>query len=56
MMLYPEAQRAAQEELDCIVGIDRLPEMEDEQSLPFVTALVKETMRYARLLRDGHAY
>lgn len=46
MLLYPEAQRAAQEELDRVVGKSRLPEIEDRESLPYITALVKEGLRW----------
>ena len=45
MMLFPEAQRAAKEELDRVVGRNRLPEMNDEDQLPYVVALKKEVLR-----------
>lgn len=45
MLLYPDAQKAAQQELDRVCG-DRLPTTEDEFSLPFVRACVKETFRW----------
>lgn len=45
MILYPEAQRKAQEELDRVVGRDRLPEFSDEESLPYITAMMKEVLR-----------
>lgn len=46
MMLFPEVQRRAQEELDEVIGQDRLPEFEDRDSLPFITAVVYETLRF----------
>ena len=46
MVLYPEAMRKAQEELDRVVGKERLPSIEDKDSLPYVSAMVKEAMRY----------
>ncbi|KAH9483711.1 Cytochrome P450 monooxygenase COX2 [Psilocybe cubensis] len=46
MALYPEVQRKAQEELDRVIGRDRLPEFSDQLSLPYVMAVVKETMRW----------
>jgi len=46
MLMYPEVQKMAQKELDGIVGRDRLPEMEDRDALPFITALVKECLRW----------
>ena len=45
MLLFPEAQRSAQEELDLTVGRDRLPEMADKSSLPYMSALIKEVLR-----------
>lgn len=53
MLLFPDAQRTAQEELDRVVGRSRLPSMEDKESLPYVTALKNEVLRYvANLLRN----
>ena len=46
MILFPDVQRKAQEELDRVVGRDRLPEYEDQSSLPYVKALHREVMRY----------
>lgn len=46
MLLYPEAQAAARAEIDRVVGHDRLPQLGDQESLPYVTALVKEVLRY----------
>ncbi|KAI1839626.1 hypothetical protein JX266_014164 [Neoarthrinium moseri] len=42
---YPEIQRRAQYELDSVVGRSRLPGMEDEKSLPFCRAIIKEVQR-----------
>lgn len=42
---YPEIQRRAKEELDRVVGRDRLPGIEDEQNLPFCRAIIKEVER-----------
>lgn len=44
MVVYPEAQRIAQAELDRISG-ERMPEMKDEPQLPYIRACVKETLR-----------
>ncbi|GBE86826.1 cytochrome P450 [Sparassis crispa] len=49
MVLYPAVQRKAQEELDRIVGRDRLPEFSDEPSLPYVTAVIRELLRWRPL-------
>ena len=46
MALYPEAQKKAQAEIDAVVGPDRLPNFEDRPSLPYINAVVKESMRW----------
>lgn len=45
MLQHPEIQKAGQEELDRVVGPDRLPEFGDQDALPLVTAIVWEVMR-----------
>ncbi|KAJ7648055.1 cytochrome P450 [Roridomyces roridus] len=42
---YPEIQKRAQEELDRVVGRDRMPTVDDEKNLPFCHAIVKEVER-----------
>lgn len=39
-------QRKAQEEIDRVVGTDRLPSYDDRVNLPYVDALVKEVLRW----------
>lgn len=46
MLLYPEAQRRAQAELDSVVGPDRLPSIDDWDRLPLVRACIKESLRW----------
>jgi cytochrome P450 len=46
MVLHPEAQKRAQTEIDSVVGTGRLPDFDDESSLPFVSALVSEVLRW----------
>ncbi|PIL34529.1 cytochrome P450 [Ganoderma sinense ZZ0214-1] len=46
MCLHPEAQKRAQEEIDKVVGSDRLPSFVEMPNLPYVSACVKETLRY----------
>lgn len=46
MALYPEVQRKAQEELDRVVGHATLPGFEHRASLPYINAIVKETLRW----------
>lgn len=46
MVLFPEVQKKAQEELDRVVGPDRLPAFADRPSLPYIDAIVKESNRW----------
>ncbi|KAJ7146871.1 cytochrome P450 [Mycena epipterygia] len=46
MLANPEAQKKAQIEIDAVVGQGQLPNFNDEQSLPYVSALVKEVFRW----------
>jgi cytochrome P450 len=39
---HPEVQKKAQEELDRVVGHDRLPTFEDRPNLPYLNAVVSE--------------
>ncbi|KAJ3552786.1 hypothetical protein NM688_g3970 [Phlebia brevispora] len=45
MVLYPDVMRRAQAELDAVVGRERLPTLADEDSLPYVAAIVRELLR-----------
>jgi hypothetical protein len=44
MVLYPEVQRKAQEEIDSVVGKDRLPDFGDQPLLPYVNAILEEAL------------
>ena len=46
MASYPEVQKRAQDELDLAIGPGRLPTMDDKQSLPYVSAILKECLRW----------
>lgn len=46
LIAFPEAQRKAHEELDKVIGIDRAPEWEDLDDLPYMRALVNEVHRF----------
>ncbi|KAK2598866.1 hypothetical protein N8I77_012248 [Diaporthe amygdali] len=47
MVLFPHVQTRAQEELDSVVGIYRLPLWEDRPNLPYIRGVVEETLRWA---------
>ena len=46
LVLHPEAQRQAQEQIDIVVGRERLPVLSDREHLPYVEAVVKESLRW----------
>lgn len=45
MVLFPETQKRAQEELDRVCG-HRLPDLNDAPNLPYIRACVKEVLRW----------
>lgn len=49
MLMNPDVQRKAQDELDSVVGKDRLPTLEDRASLPYMEHIIQETYRWAPL-------
>lgn len=55
MVRYPDVQKRAQAELDSVVGAGRLPDFEDRNSLPYVTAVCKEVHRWHPALPQGVA-
>lgn len=46
MTNWPEVQSKAQEEIDIVVGTNRLPTFDDRKRLPYVEAVMKETFRW----------
>jgi cytochrome P450 len=46
MTLFPDVQTKAQDEIDRIVGKDRLPVLADRDSLPYLSALQSEIYRW----------
>jgi cytochrome P450 len=54
--LHPATQTRAQEEIDRVVGTERLPTLEDRESLPYVEALWRETLRWRPALPVGNAH
>ncbi|KAI0261388.1 cytochrome P450 [Gloeopeniophorella convolvens] len=46
MVLFPEVQRKAQEEIDRVVGQHRLPNFDDREHLPYLAAVYKELLRW----------
>lgn len=46
MILFPEVKKKAQKEIDNVIGIDRLPNLEDRARLPYVDRVVQEVLRW----------
>ncbi|KAF9533206.1 cytochrome P450 [Crepidotus variabilis] len=53
---FPEAQRKAQQEIDTVIGNDRLPDFSDRPSLPYVEALYREVLRWMPAVPFGVAH
>eukprot|EP00898_Chlorokybus_atmophyticus_P001911 jgi/Chlat1/2720/Chrsp180S02882 len=49
---YPETQRALQEEIEKVVGRNRLPIVDDFNKMPLLHSFIKESLRYKPI----HAY
>lgn len=46
LLVWPEVQKKAQEEIDRVVGDERLPEMEDYAQMPYIRCCIKESLRW----------
>ncbi len=53
MLKYPEVLEKAQEELDRVIEPGHLPTLEDEEFLPYTTAIVKEVLRWKAVAPIG---
>ena len=53
LLEHPEVLKKAQEELDRVVKPGHLPDFDDEDSLPYITAIVKETLRWRDVVPIG---
>ncbi|KAK1988359.1 cytochrome P450 [Colletotrichum cereale] len=56
MIIFPDVQNKAQKEIDAVVGSSRLPNYADRDRLPYVNALVKETLRWFPVAPLGVAH
>ncbi|KAF7980673.1 hypothetical protein HWV62_37101 [Athelia sp. TMB] len=50
MVKYPEVQEKAQQELDTVLGPNQIPSFADKESLPYLSAIVTECLRWKVLL------
>jgi phospholipid N-methyltransferase len=53
MVLNPEVQKRAQEEIDAVVGGDRLPNFDDRPSLPYIEAVFREVPHFANVINQN---
>ncbi|KAF7368440.1 Cytochrome P450 [Mycena venus] len=53
MLKNPDAQKKAQAELDAVIGHGNLPELGDAPALPYVSAIVKEVLRWENVAPIG---
>ncbi|RIB09214.1 cytochrome P450 [Gigaspora rosea] len=49
----PHVQSKAHQELDRVIGQSRIPEVSDEQNIPYIRAIIKESQRYCGPLYLG---
>ncbi|KAK0236120.1 cytochrome P450 [Armillaria nabsnona] len=55
-VLYPEVQAKAQAELDTVVGPTRLPNFDDRPQLPYIDAILLESLRWNPVVPMGVAH
>ncbi len=53
MMGYPEIQTKVQQEIDDVVGRDRLPNLSDKDQMPYTEATIMEVQRIATIVPLG---
>ncbi|KAL8774150.1 MAG: hypothetical protein Q9209_001258 [Squamulea sp. 1 TL-2023] len=46
LLIFPEVVQKAHDEIDRVVGTDRLPTFEDRKNLPYIDGIVKEAWRW----------
>ncbi|KAF5336269.1 hypothetical protein D9758_016051 [Tetrapyrgos nigripes] len=50
LLLHPEVQTKAQEEIDRVVGRSRLPDFDDRENMPYLEAILTESLRWNPVL------
>ncbi|EME50310.1 hypothetical protein DOTSEDRAFT_59413 [Dothistroma septosporum NZE10] len=53
MLHQPEIQQKAQDEIDQIVGKERLPALQDRGDLPYTEAVITEVLRFHTVVPEG---
>ncbi len=53
MLYYPDVMYSARSELDVVVGQERAPSFTDKDNLPYIQAVVRETLRWRPVIPLG---
>ncbi|KAJ0178906.1 hypothetical protein K1T71_005681 [Dendrolimus kikuchii] len=53
LLLQPEVQNKIHEEIDRVVGKDRMPTLDDRRNMPYTEACLREIMRFETLVPMG---
>ncbi|KAF7333381.1 Cytochrome p450 [Mycena venus] len=53
LVAYPEVQEKAHEEIDHVVGKDRMPTLDDLENMPYIRAMILETHRFRPVIPLG---
>ena len=53
MAMHPEAQLKAKKEVDNIIGLGRLPMIEDQEEMVYIQALILELFRWHQVTPLG---
>jgi len=53
LALHPAVQKRARQDIDRVVGSDRLPGLEDRPSLPYIDAIIRECLRWRPIVRQS---
>lgn len=56
MTIHPDVQRKAQQELDTVIGSNRLPTYDDWESMPYIEAVLREVLRWRPVTPLGVAH
>ncbi|KAG2158441.1 cytochrome P450 [Suillus bovinus] len=58
MVLYPKVQARAQAEIDSVIGetLERLPDWADRACMPYINAIIQETLRWFPVVPLGIAH
>jgi len=56
MAMFPDVQRRACEELDSLLGGNRLPDFSDRETLIYLDALLLETLRWNPTVPLGNQF